>query len=54
MIVVWQVAIPLEKFTNRTYKNKKSKAINITDLGMINDTHKKMKGKPVDCCYQHE
>ena len=38
---------PLEKFTNRTYKNKKSKAINITDLGMINDTYKKMKGKPV-------
>lgn len=38
---------PLEKFTNRTYKNKKSKAINSTDLGMINDTFKKMKGKPV-------
>lgn len=38
---------PLEKFTNRTYKNKKSKAINITDLGMINDTYKAMKGKPV-------
>ncbi|MBP9927165.1 MAG: glycoside hydrolase family 3 C-terminal domain-containing protein, partial [Cyclobacteriaceae bacterium] len=38
---------PLEKFTNRTYKNKKTKAINITDLGMINDTYKKMKGKPV-------
>lgn len=38
---------PLEKFTNRTYKNKKVKAINITDLGMVNDTSKKMKGKPV-------
>nr|HPH47769.1 glycoside hydrolase family 3 C-terminal domain-containing protein [Chryseolinea sp.] len=38
---------PLEKFTNRTYKNKKSKAINTTDLGMVNDTYKKMKGKPV-------
>ena len=38
---------PLEKSTNRSYKNKKNKAINITDLGMINDTYKKMKGKPV-------
>lgn len=38
---------PLEKFTNRTYKNKKSKAINITDLSMVTETHKKMKGKPV-------
>ncbi|MDZ7649165.1 MAG: glycoside hydrolase family 3 N-terminal domain-containing protein [Cytophagales bacterium] len=38
---------PFEKFTNRTYKNKKTRANNITDLGMINDTYKKMKGKPV-------
>jgi beta-glucosidase len=38
---------PLENFTNRTYKNKKVKAINITDLGMVNDTYRKMKGKPV-------
>lgn len=38
---------PLEKFTNRTYKDKKVKAINFTDLGMVNDTYKKMKGKPV-------
>jgi beta-glucosidase len=38
---------PLEKFTNRTYRNKKVKAINITDLAMVNDTKKKMKGKPV-------
>ncbi|MEO7989899.1 MAG: glycoside hydrolase family 3 N-terminal domain-containing protein [Chryseolinea sp.] len=37
----------LEKFTNRTYKNKKSNAINTTDLGMVTDTYKKMKGKPV-------
>ncbi len=37
----------LEKFTNRTYKNKKTKAINTTDLGMVTDTYKKMKGKPV-------
>lgn len=38
---------PLEKFTNRSYRNKKSTATNTTDLGMINDTFKKMKGKPV-------
>lgn len=38
---------PLENFTNRTYKDKSVKAINITDLGMVNDTHAKMKGKPV-------
>ena len=38
---------PLEKFTNRTYKGKKSKAINITDLIMITDAYQKMKGKPV-------
>jgi beta-glucosidase len=38
---------PLEKFTNRTYRNKKVKAINLTDLAMVNDTKKKMKGKPV-------
>lgn len=38
---------PLEKFTNRTYKNKVSKAINITDLAMVTDTYAKMKGKPV-------
>lgn len=38
---------PLEKTTNRSYKNKKNKAINITDLGMVNDTYKKMNGKPV-------
>jgi beta-glucosidase len=38
---------PLETFTNRTYKNKKITATNITDLAMVNDTYKKMKGKPV-------
>ncbi len=38
---------PLEKFTNRTYKNKKSTARNTTDLAMVTDTYKKMKGKPV-------
>jgi beta-glucosidase len=38
---------PLEKFTNRTFKGKSSKAINITDLSMVTDTYAKMKGKPV-------
>ncbi|MBN8575591.1 MAG: glycoside hydrolase family 3 C-terminal domain-containing protein [Cytophagales bacterium] len=38
---------PLEKITNRSYKNKKNKAINYTDLLMVTDTYKKMKGKPV-------
>jgi beta-glucosidase len=38
---------PLEKFTNRTYKGKTSKAINSTDLSMVLDTRKMMKGKPV-------
>ncbi|QHV99916.1 glycoside hydrolase family 3 protein [Spirosoma endbachense] len=38
---------PLEKFTNRTYNGKTAKTINGTDLGMVNDTYAKMKGKPV-------
>ncbi len=38
---------PLEKFTNRSYKNKTSTAINTTDLAMVTDTYAKMKGKPV-------
>jgi len=38
---------PLESFTNRTYKDKSVKAINSTDLGMVNDSYTKMKGKPV-------
>lgn len=36
-----------ESFTNRSYKGKSIKAINITDLAMVNDTYEKMKGKPV-------
>lgn len=38
---------PLENFTNRTYKNKTSTAINTTDLNMVTETYAKMKGKPV-------
>jgi len=38
---------PLENFTNRSYKGKSAKAINITDLSMVTDTYSKMKGKPV-------
>jgi beta-glucosidase len=38
---------PMEKFTNRSYKDKTVKATNITDLGMVTETHVKMKGKPV-------
>jgi beta-glucosidase len=38
---------PLEKFTNRGYKGKKVTATNISDLKMVTDTYKKMKGKPV-------
>jgi beta-glucosidase len=38
---------PLEKFTNRTYKGKKVTAANVSDLRMVTDTYKKMKGKPV-------
>lgn len=38
---------PQETFTNRTYKGKKVKPTNITDLAMVNDTYTKMKGKPV-------
>jgi beta-glucosidase len=38
---------PMEKFTNRSYKGKTTKAANITDLGMVTDTYTKMKGKPV-------
>jgi len=36
-----------ETFTNRTYKGKSVKAINITDLSMVTETYAKMKGKPV-------
>ncbi len=38
---------PLENFTNRSYKGKSIKAINITDLAMVTETVTKMKGKPV-------
>jgi beta-glucosidase len=38
---------PLEKFTNRTYKGKLITASNVSDLKMILDTKKIMKGKPV-------
>jgi len=36
-----------ESFTNRTYKGKSVKAINIPDLSMVTETYAKMKGKPV-------
>jgi beta-glucosidase len=38
---------PLETFTNRTYKGKSTVASNISDLKMVTDTRKSMKGKPV-------
>ncbi len=38
---------PLENFTNRSYKGKTVKAVNISDLAMVTDTYTKMKGKPV-------
>ncbi len=36
-----------EAFTNRAYKGKSVKAINITDLAMVTETYTRMKGKPV-------
>jgi len=38
---------PLEKFTNRTVRNKSVTTINANDLTMVLDTRKVMKGKPV-------
>ncbi|TWR29982.1 glycoside hydrolase family 3 protein [Mucilaginibacter pallidiroseus] len=38
---------PLEKFTNRSYKDKTETSTNVTDLAMVNDTYAKMKGRPV-------
>lgn len=38
---------PLEKFTNRSYEGKSTKAINHTDLAMVTETQAKLKGKPV-------
>jgi beta-glucosidase len=36
-----------ESFTNRSYRGKSAKAINITDLSMVTETYAKMKGKPI-------
>ncbi|MGZ8515879.1 MAG: glycoside hydrolase family 3 N-terminal domain-containing protein [Chitinophagaceae bacterium] len=36
-----------ESFSNRTYRDKSVKAINITDLNMVTETYSKMRGKPV-------
>jgi beta-glucosidase len=38
---------PLEKFTNRTYRNKTITATNLSDLKMVLDAKNVMKGKPV-------
>lgn len=38
---------PLESFTNRSYKGKSVKASNLINISMINETLKKMRGKPV-------
>jgi len=38
---------PLEPSDNRSYKDKKIKASNLSDLHMIYDTYAKMNGKPV-------
>ncbi len=38
---------PLEKFTNRTYKNKTITAFNSGDMKLVADTRKAMKDKPV-------
>jgi len=38
---------PLEKFTNRTFRNKSVKTFNESDLNMVLDTRKAMKNKPV-------
>jgi beta-glucosidase len=38
---------PLEKFTNRTYRNKSNVAYNASDARLVNDTRKAMKEKPV-------
>jgi beta-glucosidase len=38
---------PLEKFTNRTYKGKTITSSNVSDLKMVLDARKVMKGKPV-------
>jgi len=38
---------PLEKFTNRTFRNKSVTAFNASDLAMVLNTRKVMKNKPV-------
>jgi beta-glucosidase len=38
---------PLEKFTNRTYRNKSIVAYNASDAKLVTDTRKAMKDKPV-------
>jgi beta-glucosidase len=38
---------PLEHFTNRTYKGKSTVAKNLSDLNLVLQTRKVMKGKPV-------
>ena len=38
---------PLEKFTNRTYRNKSIVAYNVSDARLVTDTRKAMKDKPV-------
>jgi beta-glucosidase len=41
---------PLEKFTNRTYRNKTATASNASDLDMILQARKAMKNKPLIVC----
>ena len=38
---------PLEKFTNRTYRNKSNVAYNASDAILVTDTRKAMKNKPM-------
>lgn len=38
---------PLEKFTNRSYKNKSVNTVNSSDLDLVLNTRKSMKDKPV-------
>lgn len=38
---------PLENFTNRSYMGKKTKAVNSTDLDLVQTTKKEMEDKPV-------
>lgn len=38
---------PLESFTNRTYRGKSTRAVNISDLEMVREAHARMNGKPV-------